>query len=84
MVAVLQLHARDVPAAAWPEGTDVLQVLWCPKHHNGLPGQPHYGGPAVEMRYRSAATVAAVLVPPVSDGVDERYVPGPVYSARSR
>ncbi len=77
MVAVLQLHARDVPAAAWPEGMDVLQVVWCPKDHSSLPGQPRYWGPAVEMRYRSAATMAAVLVPPVSDCADKCYVPRP-------
>lgn len=77
MLGVLQLHARDVPAAAWPEGTDVLQVLWCPEDHSGLPGQSDYWDPAVEMRHRSAATVSAVLDPPVPDDIGGRRAPLP-------
>ncbi|GAA2399344.1 hypothetical protein GCM10010420_27270 [Streptomyces glaucosporus] len=64
MVPVAQLHARDVPGLPRPDGADVLQVLWCPNDHSGLPGQPHYSGPAVELRYRAAAAVDAVADPP--------------------
>ncbi len=30
LVPVAQLYARDVPDLPFPEGTDLLQVLWCP------------------------------------------------------
>lgn len=31
LVAVLQIFARDVPELPFPQGTDLCQVLWCPK-----------------------------------------------------
>lgn len=82
MVAVLQLHAQDVPTLDWPQGTDVLQVLWCPREHSDLPGQPHYGGwgPAIEIRHRFAAALLAPGITPVAiapvDAVDS-YLPQP-------
>lgn len=30
LIPVVQLYARDVPGLPFPEGTDVLQVLWLP------------------------------------------------------
>ncbi|MFG2824975.1 DUF1963 domain-containing protein [Kitasatospora sp. NPDC048365] len=30
LVPVVQIQRRDVPQLAFPEGTDLLQVLWCP------------------------------------------------------
>ncbi|MGA4863589.1 hypothetical protein ACPB9J_13175 [Streptomyces lavendulocolor] len=78
MVAVLQLRAQDAPTLDWPEGMDVLQVLWCPQEHSDLPGQAHYWGPAVEMRHRPAALTGTLAEPPAppADAVT-RYVPRP-------
>ena len=81
MVPVLQLHARDVPgsaAAQWPEGSDVLQLLWCPNDHAEPPGQPHYWGPTAELRFRTAAGVRDVLTdPPRPHRSQDGYLPRP-------
>ncbi|MFE5867316.1 hypothetical protein ACFQ6V_01550 [Streptomyces roseifaciens] len=79
MVPVLQLYARDAPAAApWPDGADVLQMLWCPTEHSDPPGQPRYWGPTVTLRYRSSSRVAgAVVDPPRPDRADDCYLPRP-------
>ncbi|RST13584.1 hypothetical protein E2C00_17425 [Streptomyces sp. WAC05374] len=77
LIGVLQLRAQDVPALEWPEGTDVLQVLWCPRDHTDLPGQSYYYGPAVEVRHRSAALVGTLLEPPVPSEAVAGYVPQP-------
>ncbi|TVL90361.1 hypothetical protein [Streptomyces sp. SAJ15] len=77
MVPVLQLHARDVPDSPWPGGADVLQMLWCPNDHREPPGQPRYWGPTVELRYRSASAVGAVLDPPRPDHAHDGYLPRP-------
>ncbi|MER7624532.1 hypothetical protein [Streptomyces sp. NPDC126503] len=58
MLAVAQLFARDVPDLACPEGYDLLQVLWCPFEAHG-PDRTV----GVELRWRCAAEVGAVLVP---------------------
>ncbi|MEU8435481.1 hypothetical protein AB0F18_21715 [Streptomyces sp. NPDC029216] len=77
LIGVLQLLKQDVPAVDWPEGMDVLQVLWCPQEHSELPGQGYYWGPAVEMHYRSAASLAVAQdVPRPVDAVAS-YVPRP-------
>ncbi|MER6125471.1 hypothetical protein ABT173_23150 [Streptomyces sp. NPDC001795] len=77
MVPVVQLYERDVPGDHWPDGADVLQVLWCPNDHDELPGQPGYYGPAVEMRHRASSAVGAVLDPPRPDRTDHGYLPHP-------
>ncbi|TYB71270.1 hypothetical protein FXF51_02215 [Nonomuraea sp. PA05] len=33
MVGVAQLYARNIPEITFPNGTDLLQVLWCPNEH---------------------------------------------------
>ncbi|MGW4895846.1 hypothetical protein ACWEQL_26850 [Kitasatospora sp. NPDC004240] len=33
MVPVVQLHAADIPEIHFPDGTDLLQILWCPFQH---------------------------------------------------
>ncbi|MFI6148659.1 hypothetical protein [Streptomyces sp. NPDC051109] len=77
LVGVLQLLKEDVPTADWPEDMDVLQVLWCPQEHSELPGQAYYWGPAVEMHYRSAASLTAVADVPVPIDAVASYVPRP-------
>ncbi|MFJ5218828.1 hypothetical protein ACIP98_29435 [Streptomyces sp. NPDC088354] len=58
LIPVAQLYARDVPGLPFPEGTDVLQVLWLPL--------PDIEGcwPAVQLRWRAAAEVRQVLAEP--------------------
>ena len=77
MLPVLQLHARDAPDLPRPAGTDLLQMLRCPDDHPDLPGQPHYGGPNVAIRYRAAADVDELLTPPRPESVQDRYRPRP-------
>ncbi|MEU7167297.1 hypothetical protein AB0A70_22075 [Streptomyces morookaense] len=74
MVPVAQLYARDVPDLPFPEGTDVLRVLWCPLIHDGqdtvLP----------QLYWRCEAEVRAVGVdsnPPAPREHDEEFVPRP-------
>ncbi|MFJ2741353.1 DUF1963 domain-containing protein [Streptomyces sp. NPDC087440] len=37
MVPILQLFARDAPGLEFPEGKDVLQVVWCALNHDDGP-----------------------------------------------
>lgn len=72
MVAVAQLYASDVPELPFPDGHDMLQVLWCPFSH------PDDYEPRVTVRWRSAAAVGAELAqPPQPEVVDEGYLPEP-------
>jgi hypothetical protein len=75
-VAVLQLFARDVPELPFPDGTDVLQVLWCP----GLHEEGFWPLPVV--RWRAASSVTGPLldapeIDPDEPEVNEGYVPEP-------
>ncbi|WP_126637904.1 hypothetical protein [Embleya hyalina] len=73
MLPVAQLYARDIPALRRPEGTDLLQVLWCPLTHSD-------GLPAVHLVWRAVADVEGVTTdPPVPADVDHygSYVPEP-------
>lgn len=65
LVSVAQLPAADVVGLPFPDGTDLLQVLWCPVHHR----QPHPEGwgPAGRVVWRRAADVAEEL-PDQPDG----------------
>jgi len=79
MLPVLQLHLRDLPAPGIPgftapAGTDLLQVLWCPMHHD-----PEWM-PAIRMVWRSSDGVDTVLTdPPLPADVEYfgGYVPEP-------
>ncbi|MFD3327409.1 hypothetical protein [Streptomyces sp. NPDC058701] len=57
LIPVAQLYARDVPDLPFPEGTDLLQVLWCP--FIDIEDQP--GTESVQLRWRRACDVAEVL-----------------------
>nr|WP_255418998.1 DUF1963 domain-containing protein [Kitasatospora sp. CB02891] len=58
MVAVAQIHRGDVPdIVPFPEGRDLLQVLWCPRRHDGQWVVP-------QVCWRSAAEVGEVRQAP--------------------
>lgn len=65
LVSVAQLTAADVPGLPYPDGTDLVQVLWCPVYHH----QPHPDGwgPAARVFFRRAADVTSQL-PAQPDG----------------
>ncbi len=71
LIPVAQLYRRDIPDLAGPDGTDLLQVLWCPLDH------PDEGyNPLVRLYWRRSADVTVPLEtapePPV---VNEAYLP---------
>ncbi|GGJ16359.1 hypothetical protein [Streptomyces brasiliensis] len=73
LIPLAQLHARDVPTLPFPEGTDLLQVLWLP--FDEIEG----ASAAVQLRWRRASDVGEVLerppVPPYAEQSD--HVPEP-------
>lgn len=56
-VPLLQLYKRDVAQLPFPDGTDVLQVLWCPRHHP----KSESGGPKTTLVWRDTASVSDVI-----------------------
>ncbi|MFF3565319.1 hypothetical protein ACFYXS_35275 [Streptomyces sp. NPDC002574] len=76
MHPVMQVYARDVPwYDAFPQGTDVLQILWCPfQHRYDGASVPYNGiaGPFVQVTYRSSSSLSGNLsAPPEPLGVGE-------------
>ena len=53
LTPVLQLRRRDVPDVAFPAGTDLLQLFWCPDE------AAHGYQPAPRIRWRAAAAVTS-------------------------
>ncbi|GAB4054397.1 hypothetical protein [Catellatospora paridis] len=76
LLPVAQLRAQDVPDLPLPPGTDMLQVLWCPHVH---PEDRDQYGPAVQLRWRSAAGITAPQAPAPAPTVvpDEMFHPRP-------
>ncbi|MFF2743952.1 hypothetical protein ACFVVA_00255 [Kitasatospora sp. NPDC058048] len=72
MVPVAQLYAADVPGLPCPDGTDLLQVLWCPFDHDDEDCLPR-----TELRWRAAAEVTDPLetAPQPSVIGNEEYLP---------
>jgi hypothetical protein len=73
LVPVAQLHRRDIPDFAGPDGTDLLQILWCPLDH------PDEGyNPRVRLYWRRSAELSGPLsTPPEPPVVNESYLPVP-------
>ncbi|MFF4052667.1 DUF1963 domain-containing protein [Streptomyces chartreusis] len=77
MVPILQLFARDVPGLEFPDGKDLLQVVWCALNHEQDPG------PVMPRLYwRNEAEVAAggllSEIPVAGEGeYDEDHMPEP-------
>lgn len=55
MVSVVQLYSADIPEIAFPEGTDLVQILWCPEVH-GLP-EPQFQGKQCRVLWRRSDDV---------------------------
>jgi len=73
LVPVAQLHRRDIPDYAGPDGTDLLQVLWCPVDHSDR----HYS-PRVFLYWRDSSTVGPLLeAPPEPTVISDMYLPVP-------
>ncbi|MGW4893599.1 hypothetical protein ACWEQL_15255 [Kitasatospora sp. NPDC004240] len=72
MVGVVQLYAADLPdLVPFPDGHDLLQLLWCPLRYDGCWVLP-------ELRWRSSAAVGPVrTAPPVPAGAGRGHVPRP-------
>ncbi|MER7696219.1 hypothetical protein [Streptomyces sp. NPDC096095] len=73
MVPVLQLYAPDVPGLAFPDGTDLLQILWCPLVHDD--GQY---APNPRLYWRSTEATAndpATGEPPRPHTAEEDFLP---------
>lgn len=80
VVPVAQVFAADVPGDWWPEGKDLLQVLWCPNDHSELVGRDgYYGAPAVLLIWRTTADIHEVLTVPAKPRIcdDTFYLPKP-------
>ncbi|GAA3884561.1 hypothetical protein GCM10022243_56690 [Saccharothrix violaceirubra] len=80
LVSVAQFYSRDVPELPFPEGTDVCQVLWCPRGH-----EPYYT-PRFRVLWRDSASVAEVAVAPEPDREhsDVDFLPNPCRIAPER
>ncbi|MFG2869969.1 DUF1963 domain-containing protein [Streptomyces sp. NPDC048338] len=74
LVPVLQLYAPDVPELPFPQGTDVLQMLWCPFYH----AHDFGWSPRPELYWRDSGADEDVLpAPPPPPGARENYLPDP-------
>ncbi|MGW1545227.1 DUF1963 domain-containing protein [Streptomyces sp. NPDC002309] len=69
LVPILQLFAGDVPDLAFPNGTNVLQVLWCPFDHE----HGHVPRPEI-FRWDSSQDDVEPADPPRPVGADSDYL----------
>ncbi|MFF3318935.1 hypothetical protein ACFYV5_26020 [Streptomyces sp. NPDC003035] len=80
LLALAQLHARDVPDLApfAPPGTDLLQVLWCPFRGHEDASFGDYG-PSTRLYWRRAADVIEPLSEQPEPAIVERkeFLPNP-------
>ncbi|MFB7465220.1 hypothetical protein ACFCZ1_17315 [Streptomyces sp. NPDC056224] len=75
MVPVVQLYARDVPDLAFPTGTDLLQILWCPLVHED---DQYAANPRLHWRNTAlTAADASAGKPPRPHTAEEDYLPRP-------
>ncbi|MFG3010358.1 hypothetical protein ACGFZB_07840 [Streptomyces cinerochromogenes] len=74
LVAVAQFTAADFPEIRFPDGTDLVQLLWCPDWHD----QPHPEGwgQACRLFWRRAAEVTDPLTGQPDPKAHPRYDEG--------
>ncbi|MGW4800016.1 hypothetical protein ACWEPC_47135, partial [Nonomuraea sp. NPDC004297] len=67
----MQLFARDIPELPFPDGTESLQVLWCPLDH-----EPYFQ-PHTIVRWRKTKEVGSLLVKALEPDPDsdDSYLP---------
>ena len=71
-VPLLQLFQRDVEQLPFPEGADLLQVLWCPRDHAD---ERWPAGPKTTLVWRDSAAVSDVIAEvPVTPAHHGRYM----------
>ncbi|MEU4342311.1 hypothetical protein AB0H00_13745 [Nocardia sp. NPDC023852] len=69
---IVQLYQADAPSMSFPQGCDLLQVLWCPFEH----GDSYY--PLPRVYWRDARAVDQVAATPAAPGeAPEDHVPNP-------
>ncbi|MFC9997372.1 hypothetical protein [Nocardia sp. NPDC127526] len=66
MLPVAQLYFEDIPGLTGPEGTDLLQVLWCPLDH-----EKYF--PATRLVWRSSGSVHELLTDPPEPADVEQF-----------
>lgn len=73
LVSVAQIYRRDVPQLAFPDGCDLLQVLWCPFIIDGCTA------PSPRVYWRSAESIGWILeaTPPTVSTAPEDSIPDP-------
>jgi hypothetical protein len=72
-VPVAQLYRRDVPDFVGPDGTDLMQVLWCPLDH---PDEQY--SPRIRLYWRRSADIGRPLTEvPEPPAVYNDYLPEP-------
>jgi hypothetical protein len=69
MVPIAQVYAADVPAYPFPQGSDLVQILWCPNHDGEWPDA------TISVRWRRAADVTTALTdPPTPHMIEEEWL----------
>lgn len=73
LVSIVQIHRRDAPQFPFPEGTDLLQVLWCPFLADECPA------PTPRVFWRRAESIGSRLedVPGHAPLAPEERIPNP-------
>lgn len=73
MVPVAQVRRADAPSVPFPEGSDLLQVLWCPYMH----GEFCYPLPRVHWRDSRTVGDVGAGIPVPAAGLPEDWCPAP-------
>ncbi|MEW2415025.1 DUF1963 domain-containing protein [Streptomyces sp. NPDC046866] len=72
LLPIVQVRRAEAPGVPFPEGTDLLQVLWCPYGHG------EYCYPLPRVYWRDSAAVGKVRPTPDPDpGLDADWYPDP-------
>ncbi len=72
LLPIVQVRRDEAPGVPYPEGTDLLQVLWCPYGHG------EYCYPLPRVHWRDSAAVGEVRPTPDPDpGLDADWYPDP-------
>ncbi|GAB3714226.1 hypothetical protein GCM10027598_22210 [Amycolatopsis oliviviridis] len=72
MISAAQFFRDDFPELPFPEGTDVLQILFCPLDHDS----PYHRGPAVRLVWRDSGEVGDIAdPPPPPEDAEADYLP---------